>query len=193
MASEEKPTVLIFESGNAVQVGSRPKSPTNHGNVETILKFEGEIEVKVKGRLQGIRTGPRVGVGILIESMDGHILLAKRKTSRGFGQYSIPGGAVKDGEFLPQAAKRELREETGLHMEPEDIIGPFTHFEDGEHWVSIIYYICTQDIRYKVANMEPDKHEDWIWYPKDKLPSPLFGAIPQALEKKYKHNFGYAV
>ena len=67
---------------------------------------------------------PLVGVGaIIIENA--HVLLVKRAHPPIQGQWSIPGGVLEVGEFLREAAVREAREETGLIVEPGDLLGVF--------------------------------------------------------------------
>ena len=49
----------------------------------------------------------------------GHeVLLVKRKFAPSRGLYAFPGGRVEKGESLEAAARRELREETGLDAGP---------------------------------------------------------------------------
>ncbi|MEW5723109.1 MAG: NUDIX hydrolase [Thermodesulfobacteriota bacterium] len=56
---------------------------------------------------------PIVGVGGVI--FDGPaVLLVKRAKDPGRGQWTIPGGAVKTGETLAEAVRREMAEEVGL-------------------------------------------------------------------------------
>ena len=67
---------------------------------------------------------PLVGVGsIIIEQ--GKVLLVKRVHPPIQGQWSIPGGVLEVGEFLRDAAKREAKEETGLEIEPGELLGVF--------------------------------------------------------------------
>ncbi|CDX23132.1 NUDIX hydrolase [Mesorhizobium sp. ORS 3359] len=54
---------------------------------------------------------PAVSVAVV---RDGTVLLVKRGRAPSQGLYAYPGGKVEPGETLPQAAARELREETGL-------------------------------------------------------------------------------
>src|ERR1700761_8105482 len=48
---------------------------------------------------------------------DGKVLLGERARSPGQGLFSLPGGVVELGETLEEAARREVREETGLEVE----------------------------------------------------------------------------
>jgi len=61
--------------------------------------------------------GLRVTVDIVIFSLRGgslQVLLVKRGVPPFEGQYAIPGGFLREGESLEQAALRELYEETGV-------------------------------------------------------------------------------
>jgi len=67
---------------------------------------------------------PRVGVGAVIVH-DGRVLLVKRGHPPQEGEWSIPGGLLEVGETIRQAAVREAREETGLVVEPQELLGVF--------------------------------------------------------------------
>jgi 8-oxo-dGTP diphosphatase len=64
---------------------------------------------------------PIVGVGAVV--VDGNrVLLVRRANEPLKGEWSLPGGAVEAGEKLRAAVVREVREETGLDVEPGPIV-----------------------------------------------------------------------
>ena len=68
--------------------------------------------------------GPRIRcVGAIITDDTGRLLLIKRGHEPEEGRWSLPGGRVRPGESDPQALVREVREETGLRVEPGRLIG----------------------------------------------------------------------
>jgi 8-oxo-dGTP diphosphatase len=67
---------------------------------------------------------PLVGVGAIIIE-DSRVLLVKRAHPPIQGQWSIPGGVLEVGELVREAAIREAREETGLIVEPGDLLGVY--------------------------------------------------------------------
>jgi 8-oxo-dGTP diphosphatase len=54
---------------------------------------------------------------------DGKILVVRRARPPAHGLYSLPGGVVELGETLKEAVIREVREETGMTIEPVALAG----------------------------------------------------------------------
>jgi 8-oxo-dGTP diphosphatase len=53
----------------------------------------------------------------------GRFVVVRRARPPAQGLFTLPGGGVEAGETLKQAVERELREETGLIIEPIDLAG----------------------------------------------------------------------
>jgi len=87
----------------------------------------------------------RPGVAAVI-FQDERVLLQRRDDNR---QWGLPGGSVEPGESVRTAVIREVREETGLDVEPLRLIGvysdPANHqivtYPDGNviHYVSSVF------------------------------------------------------
>jgi len=67
---------------------------------------------------------PLIGVGSIIIEND-QVVLVKRAHPPIQGQWSIPGGVLEVGELVREAAIREAREETGLIVDPGELLGVF--------------------------------------------------------------------
>ncbi len=65
---------------------------------------------------------------------DGKVLLHRRRDNE---QWTIPGGTMEIGESIGECAARETKEETGLEIEPEYVVGVYSNphhvhaFSDG--------------------------------------------------------------
>ena len=88
---------------------------------------------------------PLIGVGaVIIENSieDSRVLLVKRAHPPLQAQWSIPGGVLEVGELVREAAIREAREETGLIVEPADLLGVYDRvLRDGEQRVQYHYVL----------------------------------------------------
>ncbi|MDE2459542.1 MAG: NUDIX domain-containing protein, partial [Rhodospirillales bacterium] len=67
-------------------------------------------------------TAPKVGIGIVLLK-DDEVLLVRRGKPPAAGSWSLPGGKQELGETAEEAARRELREETGLECGPMVLAG----------------------------------------------------------------------
>jgi 8-oxo-dGTP diphosphatase len=67
---------------------------------------------------------PRIPcVGAIIKDSGGRLLLIKRGHAPQAGRWSLPGGRVEPGETDQQAVIREIREETGLDIRCDQLVG----------------------------------------------------------------------
>jgi len=90
---------------------------------------------------------PIVGVGGVIVSDEGRVVLVERRHEPLAGQWSLPGGSLELGETLAAGTAREMLEETGLVVDVGPMIEVFDRIlldEDGKiryHFV-LIDYLC---------------------------------------------------
>lgn len=88
---------------------------------------------------------PLIGVGGVVVA-DGRVLLARRGKEPLRGRWTIPGGTVELGETLEAALAREMAEETGLQVEPVEVLTVFDMIRRVEgnvasHYV-IVDFLC---------------------------------------------------
>ena len=108
-----------------------------------------------------------------------HVLLVKRGIPPFQGRWAIPGGFVKEGETLDDAALRELREETGVkdvYLEQLYSFGDPGRDPRGRA-VTIAYFALISHDKVKLqAGTDAVEAQ---WFPMEKLPQLAFdhGAI----------------
>lgn len=74
--------------------------------------------------IQTGKHGERVRcAGAVVRDDSGRVLLVRRANEPSRGLWSIPGGRVEAGESAEEAARREVREETGLDVEVGTLVG----------------------------------------------------------------------
>jgi 8-oxo-dGTP diphosphatase len=89
---------------------------------------------------------PIIGIGAVIVHRN-RVLLVRRATEPLKGEWSVPGGMLELGEKLRDGVRREVLEETGLKVEPGDVLDVFDSiFRDEKgrtqyHYV-LIDYLC---------------------------------------------------
>ncbi len=79
---------------------------------------------------------PKVGVVVLAERR-GRLLLVQRNHEPKLGEWSFPSGYVDAGEALEEAAIRETKEETGLDVRIDRLLGAWS--TRGERVIFIAY------------------------------------------------------
>jgi ADP-ribose pyrophosphatase YjhB (NUDIX family) len=109
---------------------------------------------------------PKLAVAALIVR-NGQILLGKRGPgTRSPGKWSFPAGFVERGEQVEAATGREVFEETGLEIEPGELVGLFS--EPGETVVLAVYEATLRN-----PDAVPVAADDLVelgWFPLDALP-----------------------
>ena len=114
---------------------------------------------------------PLVGVGAIIIE-DARVVLVKRTHPPLQAEWSIPGGVLEVGELVREAAAREAREETGLTVEPGELLGVYDRvLRDADERVQYHYvlidYLCRRVAGDLVAASDAAEVR---WFAREELP-----------------------
>lgn len=92
--------------------------------------------------------------GVVIR--DNTVLLARHTYGSGKGLYIVPGGYVEYGEMPQDAVKREVFEETGITVEPKNIIG--IRFNEKDWYVAFSAEYVSGE-----ATSDRDENDAVVW------------------------------
>ena len=99
-------------------------------------------------------TGYNVGVGGAVVR-DGRLLLVRRASRRGRGNWQVPGGFIEPDETIEQAVVREVQEEAGVTGQVEGVLGVRNRYdEDSGNSLYIVMLLSPLD-----GEPEPDLKE----------------------------------
>jgi len=128
---------------------------------------------------------PLVGVGAIIIEGE-RVLLVKRAHPPLQAQWSIPGGVLEVGELVREAAVREAREETGLVVQPGELLGVYDRIlRDPEkrvqyHYV-LIDFLCRRTGGELLAASDAAEAR---WFTREELPELKLAADTQDVIRK---------
>ena len=99
-------------------------------------------------------TGYNVGVGGAVVHED-RLLLVRRASRRGRGNWQVPGGFIEPDETIEQAVIREVMEESGVKTEVRGVLGIRNRYDpDVDNSLYVVLLLNPLDI-----NPKPDNHE----------------------------------
>jgi len=113
---------------------------------------------------------PVVGVGVVVWQGD-RVLLVRRGRPPREGQWSLPGGGQRLGETLAEAARREVREETGLEVALGPVVATIDSIEQDEAG-RVRYHYTLVDFTAEAGEGTPvpgDDAADVRWFDLDAL------------------------
>lgn len=108
---------------------------------------------------------PQIAVGAIVIHDDA-LLMVQRANDPGKGLWSLPGGRVEHGEFLADALRREVQEETGLEVEVGELAGILEVPGDDLHYVILDYHAVVTGSPEPTANADAG---DVAWVPLDRV------------------------
>ncbi len=109
-------------------------------------------------------------VGALVVDGDGRLLLVRRARDPYGGKWDVPGGFLDEAEHPHDGLRRELREETGLDVEPGEFAGAWLdrYGTDPDAATTLNLYWAARTVGGEAQ--AGDDAAELRWFPPDELP-----------------------
>lgn len=114
---------------------------------------------------------PAVVVVVVVQCGE-TLLLGKRNIEPSKGMWSFCGGYVELGESLEEAARREVKEETNLDIEPQRLIGIYST-DDGA-LVVVAYHTRVTESQVRSLTAQPEEISELAFFHRDAIPALAF-------------------
>jgi ADP-ribose pyrophosphatase len=112
---------------------------------------------------------PVLGVGAVV-IYKSKVLLVQRSAPPFTGQWCIPGGKVRFGETLQQAAEREILEETGIVIKAGEPVYCFDIIDTDNSEFPLHYVVIDLEAVYVSGDIKPASDaQDCAWFGKDEI------------------------
>ncbi len=117
-------------------------------------------------------------------------VLLQRRFNTGFqdGNYGVPAGHLDGNETTREGCAREINEEIGIVINPNDFNIVHTMHRKASHDERIDFFMTANSFSGEIINNEPDKCDDLSWFPLDALPENIVDYVKQALENSLQGN-----
>jgi len=120
-------------------------------------------------------------VHLLFFRADRVLLLLRCNTGYRDGEYSVPAGHLDGDETVMAAAIREAHEETGLWLEPADLVfSSVMHRNEGEERVD--FFVHVREWEGEPINTEPQKCSELTWVKVNELPDNTIPYVRRAID-----------
>ncbi|MCP8322781.1 MAG: nucleotide sugar dehydrogenase [Candidatus Methylarchaceae archaeon HK02M2] len=165
--SKIKPEDFISRMRNPIVIdGRRIYEPEEFSSkLRYIAIGLGSKDIQLE-RDESIWINPALAVNVIVED-GGEVMLVRRNCEPFKRLWSLPGGYVEYGETVENAAKREVKEESGLDIELSRIIGIYSdsYRHPWKHVIAICYLAHTdkgeintefQDVKFFILSKIPE-------------------------------------
>ncbi len=121
-------------------------------------------------------------------------ILLQRRCNTGYkdGEYGIPSGHVEKGESFTKALIREIKEEIGITLKPQNLeVIHVMHRKSEMEEERIDTFFIAHKWKNEIQNMEPHKCDDLSWFPLNNLPDNTINYI-RFVFKQIKNKIFYS-
>lgn len=120
-------------------------------------------------------------VAVVVIMHNDNVLLGRRNINPGMGEWSFVSGYIDRGEKVEEAAIREVKEETNLNVELENLIGIFSG--TGHPYVILAYQASIINGDISSLSPQPEEVSELAFFSLENMPPLAFPSDAEILHE----------